>query len=937
MSYALLAGARDTDTSDWLYGAVSRVYYNDGTTDIDIPVDHDEDYWAVYMCPENTTVHIVYSKDNYQGGTDDFTVTSDRITHVKFMVTTYRRFRWQQVGDSLTTDKNPTGIRCELHLASDDSVESTCIPDNRGNYGSDGTWFYFPVRYRMAAEYITGESLYTDPVYLDKWSRRSENFGSTPPYWPLGITWAKNLLAINPPTAVDAITGNDISNRVQKYVYVTYEGDATSYNPGYNTTAAKWFAFRDPSGTSYSTELKHATVHVELDGSQAGYETKTFTYDVPADTPVELIDPANLPLMPLPAFQITVVDSDTGLDVSNFTATVTKDGAVIEQSTDGKFYVAWDGTSTYTLTVVATGYDTFAGDYVTYPTGVSMRPEAQYSKLYVNVTDRGTPIAADVVVQELGGAVVPETDGYYSLCYNRQKTYSVTVSKTDYETFTTTVTPTSVDQTLNVALVKIFRYAQLTVTVTDSRHGTAISDATVTVYNDTDSSVVPLTDGHYNLVCNDGKTFHVEVYKTGYVGYIGPDLTPVSETQLTDNVSLEKILSYARLFVNPTDAAGRPLTDATIMVYDDFTGDLVEKTGDYWPVIYNDNEPYTVYVTCNGYYDYTENLHPTASSDITLSPQLEKIPVYAPLYVTAVDAATQEEIPDATIQVYNETTGDYVDPAGDYWNLRAEMGYVYKIIITAPSYIDYESDGFTVNDDTPIYRTCNVEHVPEYAPLTVTVQDGDTLEPITTAKVTVYDEINRVRVPKDPDGSYYVMVGGTFTVTARAAGYDDKTTVPFTPASTASIIKTLKLYQKYPAFATVADFMALTGKTLTEAEIERVKVLLSAVSDLIRNEGKKVGIDVDAAIAVDEPYRSVVRMVTVDVTNRVLRQSQDGEPVSQYSESALGYSFSATSAIAGGGIAMSLMRNEKAILGFSRQKLEGVSMWKWPCTYTESM
>ena len=123
------------------------------------------------------------------------------------------------------------------------------------------------------------------------------------------------------------------------------------------------------------------------------------------------------------------------------------------------------------------------------------------------------------------------------------------------------------------------------------------------------------------------------------------------------------------------------------------------------------------------------------------------------------------------------------------------------------------------------------------------------------------------------------------------------------------------------------DVITLTGVNYTAAEQERINALLPDISDLIRNEGRKSGINVDAAVAADTAYASVVKVVTVDVVSRVMRQSTDGEPMSQESQSALGYSWSGTYAIPGGGIAMSLMNNERKLLGFRLQQIKAVKLW----------
>ena len=118
----------------------------------------------------------------------------------------------------------------------------------------------------------------------------------------------------------------------------------------------------------------------------------------------------------------------------------------------------------------------------------------------------------------------------------------------------------------------------------------------------------------------------------------------------------------------------------------------------------------------------------------------------------------------------------------------------------------------------------------------------------------------------------------------------------------------------------MADVSLLTGKTYTSEEQERITALLPLVSDALRCEAIKVGKDLDAMIEDNEPYESVVKVVTVDVVGRVMRQSVTGDPLSQESKSAMGYSWSGTYAIPGGGIAGAIMKNDLKRLGLRRQQ-----------------
>ena len=133
------------------------------------------------------------------------------------------------------------------------------------------------------------------------------------------------------------------------------------------------------------------------------------------------------------------------------------------------------------------------------------------------------------------------------------------------------------------------------------------------------------------------------------------------------------------------------------------------------------------------------------------------------------------------------------------------------------------------------------------------------------------------------------------------------------------------------AFITLAELMTISGAVYTASEQTRAEALLPLVSDLIRNEGTAAGVDVDALVESDPAYESVVKLVCADVVARAMRQSTTGDPMSQESQSGLGYSWSGSYAIPGGGVAMSLMRNERKMLGFKRQKYGVIELWEPDC------
>lgn len=128
-------------------------------------------------------------------------------------------------------------------------------------------------------------------------------------------------------------------------------------------------------------------------------------------------------------------------------------------------------------------------------------------------------------------------------------------------------------------------------------------------------------------------------------------------------------------------------------------------------------------------------------------------------------------------------------------------------------------------------------------------------------------------------------------------------------------------------YATLADVTALTGKTYTTAEQTRITALLPMICNALRYEAEKVGYDLDDMINENTKLASVAKLVTVDIVVRVLRQSQEGEPMTQETQSALGYSWSGTYAVPGGGISGAIMRNDLKRLGIKRQRYGVIDLW----------
>lgn len=125
-------------------------------------------------------------------------------------------------------------------------------------------------------------------------------------------------------------------------------------------------------------------------------------------------------------------------------------------------------------------------------------------------------------------------------------------------------------------------------------------------------------------------------------------------------------------------------------------------------------------------------------------------------------------------------------------------------------------------------------------------------------------------------------------------------------------------------FATLDDVNVLF-RPLAESEKEKAEKLLSIVSDRLRVEAERVGKNIDEMYVGDSTYANVVRSVVVDVVGRALMTPTNEAPVSQFSQSAMGYSVSGTYLVPGGGIF--IKKSELATLGLRRQRYGMVDMY----------
>ena len=126
------------------------------------------------------------------------------------------------------------------------------------------------------------------------------------------------------------------------------------------------------------------------------------------------------------------------------------------------------------------------------------------------------------------------------------------------------------------------------------------------------------------------------------------------------------------------------------------------------------------------------------------------------------------------------------------------------------------------------------------------------------------------------------------------------------------------------SFATISDVETL-WRYLKQDETDRASFLLDVVSDSLRVDADKVGKDLDAMVLKSAAYANVVKSVAVDIVARTLMTSTDQEPMTQFNQTALGYSASGSFLVPGGGLF--IKKSELARLGLRRQRYGVINLY----------
>lgn len=118
-------------------------------------------------------------------------------------------------------------------------------------------------------------------------------------------------------------------------------------------------------------------------------------------------------------------------------------------------------------------------------------------------------------------------------------------------------------------------------------------------------------------------------------------------------------------------------------------------------------------------------------------------------------------------------------------------------------------------------------------------------------------------------------------------------------------------------YVTVSEITDL-WRIMSPDEVSRAGALIPVVCAQLRQEAVRVGKNLDEMVAADPDLALVAKSVVTDVVARALMTSTEQEPATQMTQSAGGYSASATFLVPGGGLF--IKKSELARLGLRRQR-----------------
>lgn len=128
-------------------------------------------------------------------------------------------------------------------------------------------------------------------------------------------------------------------------------------------------------------------------------------------------------------------------------------------------------------------------------------------------------------------------------------------------------------------------------------------------------------------------------------------------------------------------------------------------------------------------------------------------------------------------------------------------------------------------------------------------------------------------------------------------------------------------------YASVEDYEKVYNTVLNNDQHKRLLMLIELASSLLREEANKRNMNLSAVISSSDDKANVAKMVVLACVHRVMSKDDDQDmPLEQFSQSALGYTFSGT--YVNPGDDLYYLRNELKRMGIIKQRYGAMEIYE---------
>lgn len=128
-------------------------------------------------------------------------------------------------------------------------------------------------------------------------------------------------------------------------------------------------------------------------------------------------------------------------------------------------------------------------------------------------------------------------------------------------------------------------------------------------------------------------------------------------------------------------------------------------------------------------------------------------------------------------------------------------------------------------------------------------------------------------------------------------------------------------------YASVEDYEKVYNTALNNEQHKRLLMLIELASSLLREEANKRNMNLSAVISSSDDKANVAKMVVLACVHRVMSKDDDQDmSLEQFSQSALGYTFSGT--YVNPGDDLYYLRNELKRMGIIKQRYGAMEIYE---------